>query len=396
MLLAKECFLKSFDTLKEDRRNFHYSKIEILKDYCKLLVALGEIRAAEINYVFLIQHCFLYYGSLSEYSINVLMDYIEFKILTAHNETALGYMEYANSLLNLMKFFKKSSCKRDFQFKVKSNLFLLCNVFGYQYRIKTILNSLYILHKQLKIYEVKDILSVITGKETEEQLKEIEEYITYNILRSKYLQTISQNKEAQAVLERNAIICKKNPKRFSKQLIEINVELMAIFKQTQSNEYKLLQLIDESLKLLKNLKENTLETVITIMNFCEILISLNHLNKTLELINQIEKMLHTFLGKYDDTFYSARLNLLLGAYNFRKSDLETAEKYYNKSMETFDKVLGDNNYSLMIKCELADLYVKRENEKIPKQSEEENSNTKVVRVDLNEDKKGSSMKKTNK
>ncbi len=113
---------------------------------------------------------------MSENSINVLMDYIEFKILTAHNETALAYMEFTNSLLDLMKFFKKPSCNRDLQFKVKTNLFLLYNAFGYQNRIKTTLNKLHILLKQLKIYEVKDILSTFTGKETEEHLKEIEEY----------------------------------------------------------------------------------------------------------------------------------------------------------------------------------------------------------------------------
>jgi hypothetical protein len=50
----------------------------------------------------------------------------------------------------------------------------------------------------------------------------------------------------------------------------------------------------------------------------------------------------------------------------------------------------------MIKCELGDLYEKREKENMQKESEEESSKSKVVRVDLNEEKKGSSMKKTNK
>jgi hypothetical protein len=397
LLLSKECFLKSFDILKGEGRNFNYKKIEILKDYCKLLVTLGEIQAAEINYFFLIKHCFMYYGAWSEHSINVLVDFVEFKLFISQHDSALSYIEYANTLLNQMKFFKKSTFKRDLDIKIKSYLYMLYYVNGHENKIKNVLNKLHALLKELSIYQVKDILSTFSGKESEEHMKEIEEYITYHILQSKYLQTIGQLKEAQAVLERMAIICKRNIKRFSKQSIEINIELIAIFKQNQSNDFKLLQLVDENVKQLKSLKQNKIENVITIMSFCEILISLNQLNKAYELINHAEKMLNTILGNYDETIYTARLDLLLGAYYLRKNDLEIAEKIYNKSMETFDKVLGNNNYSFMIKCELADLYEKKQKENTQKENkEEENYQSNVVRVDLNEEKKGSSLKKTNK
>ena len=57
--LSKDCFLKCFNIFKENEQYYHYSMTEILRDYCKLLVILGEIYAAEMNYKYLIQHSFI-------------------------------------------------------------------------------------------------------------------------------------------------------------------------------------------------------------------------------------------------------------------------------------------------------------------------------------------------
>ena len=383
--LSKDCFLKCFNIFKENEQYYHYSMTEILRDYCKLLVILGEIYAAEMNYKYLIQHSFIFHKTRSKWTIDCLLEFSEFKFWIAQKEAGLAYIQIANKFtnqLNYLRIFSKNELDYDLIFRVKLNICLVYFTYGSsKFKIKSVLNDTEVLIKELKVYNVKDKLSTMNENNSEEHLKEIEHIINQSMLKSKYLECIKELKEAIHILESSCKLCRKNMKIFYKVLISVDMQLINLYLQFTIDETKFQELIDEILMANSYYHENTIDRAINNLNLSDLLIFNKRIYRTYDLLNSSEKIFKNLYGT-ENNIYFARLYYSYGLYYKIKNDLDKAEKYFEKSLDDFNEKLGENVYSKLIRRELGEIYKKWQNSGEFKKREDQREKEKVIKVEI--------------
>lgn len=334
--------------------SFHDLFITIGQELCKVSTELGNLKMCEFASLMCLRNAFFFHGKITSKSLESLLLFTEHKRWSGFFLPAMGFLELTNSYLN--KLLKKGKDKIDITvaFKIKQHLAYTYFNYGKIHRMIKTIKEIEELLKPTRVYNTKDIADAFNYNTDEDFFKEVELYLYYMVLLSKIKEMQQDLKGAVVILEKAAIIGKKNMKKLHQGLREVYLNLFNVCYELGYEDHKYDSMIEDVIKTISYIDEKSYDRVISLLQFCDSLLKINRLGKVYEILFYSEKNFNIiFKGK--KTVYHGRLDYLYGCLYNKRKDYEQAVVFLGRALENFKDNLGENLYTDMVRAELQDI-----------------------------------------